>query len=379
MKKVVLIPDSFKGSLSSKEICKIMKSKVIQHFSDCEVVEIPVADGGEGSVDCFLAALGGERINLSVTGPFFNKVEAFYGLLADGKTAIIEMAACAGLPMVGKDKNPLVTTTYGVGELIAHAANNGVSKIILGIGGSCTNDAGAGAAAALGTRFYDDRNSEFIPIGGTLKNIKSIDNSNVLPLLKDIEITVMCDVDNPMYGERGAAYVFAPQKGADDRMVRELDEGLINAAEVIKKDLLIDVANIKGGGAAGGMGSGMVAFLSADLCMGIDVVLNTVDFESIALDSDLIFTGEGKIDSQSLRGKVVAGVARRAKHLEVPVVAVVGYIGDGIENIYDLGISAVFSINQRPMPLDEAIVDSMKNLDKTMDNIMRFIKAMDVV
>ena len=379
MKKIVLIPDSFKGSLNSGEICNIMKACILRHYPECQVVEIPVADGGEGSVESFLTVLGGQRIELEVTGPYFEKVKAFYGLLPGGHTAVIEMAACAGLPLVEGRKNPLKTTTYGVGELMAHAAGQGVKQIILGLGGSCTNDAGAGAAAALGVRFYNKDNETFVPVGGTLREIERIDASGLLPLLRKVELLVMCDVDNPLYGPTGAAYVFGPQKGADPQMVEELNGGLCHISEKLQQELGIRVVDIKGGGAAGGMGAGAVAFFGAQLRMGIDVVLDTVGFETIAESAELIFTGEGRIDYQSLRGKVVVGVAKRARSMDIPVIAVVGEAADGIEDIYELGVSAIFSINRRALPLQEAITLSRSNLEKTMDNLMRLIKMTSIL
>jgi glycerate kinase len=260
MKKVVLIPDSFKGTLNSKQICDIIGSKVKEHFPDCQVVSIPVADGGEGSVDCFLTALGGEKIHITAKNPYFEDMNSFYGLIDNGKTAVIEMAACAGLPLVEDRKDPRKTTTYGVGQLILDAANRGVKKIIVGLGGSSTNDGGCGAAAAVGIKFYNASGDEFVPTGGTLHEIERIDMSGKAKMLNDIEIITMCDIDNPMYGPTGAAYVFAPQKGADPEMVLLLDEGLKHLSKIIKRDLNKDLSKVPGSGAAGAMGAGMIAF-----------------------------------------------------------------------------------------------------------------------
>ena len=209
--KFVLIPDSFKGTLTSSQVCEIIESEIKKKFS-AEIIKIPVADGGEGSVDAFLEAVGGKKVFVEVTGPYFEKMEAFYGLIDEGKCAVIEMAASSGLPLVEGRKNPSLTTTYGVGELILHAVNRGVEKIIIGLGGSCTNDGGTGCAAALGIRFFDENGESFVPIGGTLNKINKIDFSGLLPALKDIELVTMCDIDNPLYGKQGAAYVFGPQK-----------------------------------------------------------------------------------------------------------------------------------------------------------------------
>ncbi len=375
MKKVVLIPDSFKETMSSIEICNIMKQSIISRFPECETVSIPVADGGEGSVDCFLNAMGGEKVSVNVSGPFFNHIDSFYGLVDGGKTAVIEMAACAGLPLVEGNKNPMLTTTFGVGQLIGAAATRGCKKIILGLGGSCTNDGGCGAAAALGVIFRNENGKEFVPTGGTLKDIVQVDASRTDPLLKGIEIICMCDIDNPLYGESGAAFVFAPQKGADAGMVKLLDEGLINLASVIKNCLGIEAGGIPGGGAAGGMGAGMAALLGAKLRMGIQTVLDLVEFDTIIKGADMIFTGEGKIDGQSLRGKVVIGVARRAKMQKVPVTAVVGDVGNGIERAYEEGVTAIFSINNVAVPFEKAKLRCREDLTMTMDNIMRLISA----
>lgn len=376
MKKVVLIPDSFKGTMSSAEICRIMEKSVQSQFPGCEVLSIPVADGGEGSVDCFLSAMGGQKVAVRVKGPYFEELDAFYGIVENGRTGIIEMAACAGLPLVENNKNPMKTTTYGVGQLIEQAAKNGCTRIILGLGGSCTNDGGCGAAAAVGAKFLDKYDRQFIPTGGTLKDISKIDLSAVNPIFKNVEIIAMCDIDNPMYGKNGAAYVFAPQKGADAEMVEQLDEGLCRLAEVIHANLGMDVANIPGAGAAGAMGAGMVSFFSAKLKMGIQTVLDTVNFEKLISGADIIFTGEGKLDTQSLRGKVVIGIARRAKACNVPVVAVVGDIGDNIEKAYDEGVSAIFSINRAAIPFETARLRCREDMASAMNNILRFAAAL---
>lgn len=374
MKKVILVPDSFKGTLSSSKVCEKMEKKIKEHFPYCEVISVPVADGGEGSVDCFLTAVGGEKIKIKVKNPYFEEMEAFYGLIDHGKTAIIEMAACAGLPLVEDRKNPAKTTTYGVGQLILDAANRGVKKIIVGLGGSCTNDGGCGAAAAVGIKFINKNGDEFIPTGGTLHEIDSIDMSGKSEILKDIEIISMCDIDNPMYGSNGAAHVFAPQKGADREMILHLDKGIEHLSEVIKKDLDKDLAQIPGTGAAGAMGAGMMAFFDSTLQMGIETVLDTVQFDSLIEDADIIFTGEGKLDAQSLRGKVVMGVAKRASLAKVPVIVVAGGSDLDIGEAYNLGVTSVFTINRLPEDFEISRLKSGENLNFTMDNILRLLK-----
>ncbi|QQO10229.1 glycerate kinase family protein [Breznakiella homolactica] len=375
MKKIILIPDSFKGTMSSGEICSAMEECIKKYLPRAEVISIPVADGGEGSVDSFLAALGGEKIEIPVKGPYMEDMTGFYGLIDGGTTAVIEMAAAAGLPLVGDKLHAEKTTTYGVGMLMADAAKRGCRKMIVGLGGSATNDFGTGAAAAAGVRFLDSGGKEFIPVGGTLSRIARIDISGLLPELKAMEIVTMCDIDNPLYGKTGAAYVFAPQKGADPEMVETLDRELRAVSEMVKQELGTDVSSLPGAGAAGGMGGGMVAFFGSRLQMGIETVLDTVDFDGLLKGTDLVFTGEGKIDSQSLRGKVVIGVARRAKKQKVPVAAIVGDIGDTIEGAYAEGVSGIFSINRVAVPFKEARERSKNDLILTVDNLLRFMTA----
>jgi glycerate kinase len=373
MKKVILIPDSFKGTMSSAEFCDIAKDVILDYYPNCEVICIPVADGGEGSIDSFLAALGGQKKFLTVKGPYMEDIEGYYGLIDGGSTAIIEMAVCAGLPLVGDNLHPEKTTTYGVGQLMADAAMSGCKKIILGLGGSATNDFGAGAAAAAGVRFYDEDDSEFVPVGENLSKIFRIEAGSIIRELKEVEIILMCDIDNPLFGPNGAAYVFGPQKGADAEMVKFLDAQLRSASETLKKELGKDVSAIPGAGAAGGMGGGMIAFFDAKPRSGIELILDTVGFDALLNETDMIISGEGKIDSQSLRGKVIHGVAKRAKKHNIPLVAVVGDIGDDIEKIYDEGVSAIFSINRVAIPLHEAKLRSGKDLKLTVDNLMRFL------
>ena len=374
MKKILLVPDSFKGTLSSKQICDIITERAELHFPDAQAISIPVADGGEGSVECFLSAMDGELVRCPAQDPYFGEMEGFYGIVRDGKTAVIEMAACAGLPLVEDRKDPCRTTTYGVGLLIKDAVLRGVEEIILGLGGSCTNDFGCGAAAALGVDFYG-KNGRFIPTGGALSEIERIDVGGVLPELKNIRITLMCDVKNTVYGKSGAAYVYAPQKGATVEQVELLDQGLRHICDVVRNDLGIDVSGLQGGGAAGAMAGGMIAFFGATVKMGIDVVLDTVGFDDLLEGADVVFTGEGKIDSQSLEGKVVCGVAKRASAKGVPVIAVVGGVDGDISPIYGLGVNSVFTINRMPEDFSVSRYKSKKNLSETVDNIFRILKV----
>ena len=373
MKKLLIIPDSFKGTLSSKRICEIISERARARFADVQAISIPVADGGEGSVDCFLSAVGGELVKCASQNPYFEPMEGFFGLLNNGRTAVVEMAACAGLPLVEDRKNPMLTTTYGVGILIKEALSRGVEEIILGLGGSSTNDFGCGAAAALGVEFFDEDGESFIPTGGSLARVAKIKTDKVIPALKSVKLSAMCDVKNPVYGKSGAAYIYAPQKGADAQTVKLLDDGLMHICEIVKRDVGVDVTTLVGGGAAGAMAGGMYSFFGAKLRMGIDVVLDTVKFDELLEGADVVFTGEGKIDSQSLQGKVVAGVAKRASAKGVPTIAVVGGIDGDISEVYDIGVNSVFAINRMPEDFSVSRYKSEENLKHTVDNIFRIL------
>lgn len=374
MQNFILVPDSFKGTLSAIEVCNIMKSSIKNLYKDANIISVPVADGGEGTVDAFLYALGGEKKSVWVSDAFNEqKILAHYAMLKDN-IAVIEMAACAGLPLVKNRLEPDKTTTFGVGELIVDAINSGAKKIILGLGGSATNDGGCGMAAALGVKFKDEQDQKFIPTGGTLSKIYKIDMNNIYPKIKDIEFISMCDVDNPLCGKLGASAVFAPQKGADEDMVKLLDEGLAHLAKIIKRDLHIEVKDIKGAGAAGGLGAGSIAFLQSKLTKGIDVVLDTINFDELVSKADIVFTGEGKFDSQSLHGKVVMGVANRSQKYKTPVIVVTGAIGENIQEAYNKGITAIFSINKEPMEFSKSALKSKENMILTMENILRLLK-----
>lgn len=376
MNKIILVPDSFKGTMDSMEICTIMREQILRYYPGADIRSIPVADGGEGSVDCFLQAACGNKITANVNNPFFEDMQSFYGLIDNGETAVVEMAACAGLPLIEDRKGPMKATTYGVGELILDAAGKSAKKIIVGLGGSATNDGGCGAACAAGVKFYNGSGESFIPTGGTLGEISRIDMSGREKALDNIEIIAMCDIDNPMYGPTGASHIFGPQKGATPKLVELLDEGIKHLSEIIKRDAGMDLSNIPGTGAAGAMGAGMIAFFGAKLQMGIETVLDTVRFDDELSGADMVLTGEGKIDGQSLRGKVVIGVARRAKRANVPVVAVVGDIGDDVEPAYAEGVSSIISINRVAVDFSKARHRSKSDMALTIDNLMRFCKRM---
>lgn len=375
MKNFILIPDSFKGTMSSMEICSIMEKAIKNSYPEAQTTSLPVADGGEGSVDSFLQALGGEKVTLKVTGPYGKSIESFYGILP-GNIAVIEMAAAAGLPLVGDNLNPSTTTTYGVGELMLDAAKRGCKKIIMGLGGSATNDGGCGAAAACGVGFLDEDGNQFTPTGSTMDKIVFIDKRDKSHLLDDVEITTMCDIDNPYYGENGAAYIFGPQKGADTQMVHLLDANMQKLCAIMERDCNINVQDIPGAGAAGGMGGGMVAFFDSQLQMGIETVLDTVHFNELCEKTDLVLTGEGKLDTQSLRGKVVIGIAKRAQVKQTPVLAIVGDIGDNIEEAYTLGVTGIYSINRVAKNFSEVKERAQSDMYLTVDNIMKTLKSL---
>ncbi|MEC9489748.1 MAG: glycerate kinase [Halanaerobiales bacterium] len=373
--KILVAPDSFKGSLTAMEAAENIKLGIKRADSEINVDLLPMADGGEGTVQSLVDATKGEIIEKEVTGPLGNKVEAFYGLLGDGKTAVIEMAAASGLPLVPEEKkNPLKTTTYGTGELIASALEHGVEQIIIGIGGSATNDAGVGMAQALGAEILDAEGNQVDFGGASLNQIKEMKLNKLDSRLKDVEILVACDVDNPLYGKDGAAYVYAPQKGADTKMVEILDQNLRHFNQIAIKELGKDTNQIPGAGAAGGLGAGLVVFLDGELKAGVDIVLEIIDFESRLKNVDLVITGEGMLDGQSIYGKTPIGVSRSAAKKDIPVIAVAGTLGRGVEKVLDYGINAYFSIIDRPADLKEIKERSPELLSQLSEQIIRVTK-----
>ena len=371
MKKCVVVSDSFKGTLSSGEICAIAQRVIPRHFPACEVVCIPVADGGEGTVDCFIQSMGARRVEVTVTNALGKRSPAAYARI--GELAIIEMAAAAGLPQVGEHRCPGTATNYGVGELIAHAIGSGCKRILLGLGGSATNDGGCGCATALGVDFFDAAGQSFTPVGDTLGLIERIDAGKATVLLRDAELTIMCDVTNPLYGPTGAAYVFAPQKGADAEKVKSLDAGLRHFGNVIRSQLGCDVSAMPGAGAAGGMGAGCVALLGGTIQSGIDAVLDATGFDRQLDGADLVITGEGRIDSQSAGGKVVSGVAKRTSAKGVPLIAIAGGIADSGSAVYDIGVSAMFGTDRAALPVDKLGARSPADYEATLNDIMSLI------
>ena len=369
--RIILIPDSFKGTISATEVCDIMANSVRKFLPDVEITAIPVADGGEGTVEALQFAVGGEIVNIDVKGPLMQDKESFYGILPNG-SAVIEVAAVVGLPQMEK-LAVMDATTYGVGQLIGDALAKGHTEIVIGLGGSATNDGGAGACAALGIKFFDKDDNEFVPVGKTLIDISRIDTSGKDPNLNNVTIKLMSDINNPLCGERGAAAVFGPQKGATESDVIALDAGLKNFAEIVKRDVGVDILDVPGSGSAGGIGGGFYGLLNGKLEMGIDVILDIVKFDELLADTSIVFTGEGKIDSQSLGGKVVIGIAKRAKKQNVPLVAVVGDIGDNMDGAYDYGVTAIMSTNRVAVPFKEAKLRAKSDLSLAMDEIMRLL------
>ncbi|MFD1359069.1 glycerate kinase [Fictibacillus halophilus] len=375
--KIVIAPDSFKESMTAAEVCTAVEAGFRKVFGDAKYVHVPVGDGGEGTVQSVVDATDGRIVEVTATGPLGEKVDAFYGLTGDGRTAVIEMAAASGLHLVPREqRNPLVTTTRGTGELILDALDKKVERIVLGLGGSATNDGGAGMASALGVKFLDVNGEELRPGGEALGELLTIDVSDMDPRLKLVKVDVACDVTNPLSGPLGASAVFGPQKGATPEMVGVLDASLKRYAEAVERNLGMQVDELPGAGAAGGLGAGVVAFLDGKLQSGIDLVLDVIGFEDAVRGSDLVITGEGRIDSQTVHGKAPVGIAKRAKAVavDVPVVAIAGSIGPDYEAVFEHGIDAVFSVVNGVVSLEEALANGSVNVEKTAENIARLLQ-----
>ena len=371
--KIVIAPDSFKGSLTSMQIIGIIKEEALKVIQDCDLVEIPIADGGEGTIEALIHGTSYELIDRIVKGPRGIPFHAFYG--AAGDTAIIEMAACSGLPLLeNDDRNPKETTSIGTGQMIIHALNDGFRKFLIGIGGSATNDGGTGALEALGVKFMDHKGNIMNNMcGGKLKDIGSIDTSNLDPRLKDCDIQVMCDVNNPLTGDKGATFVYGPQKGADKRMLHELEEGMLHYEKLLESLFCKAVGRLEGAGAAGGMGAALMAFLDASLISGIEAVLNFVDFEERIKSADLIITGKGRVDEQSAYGKVIYGIMQYANQYKIPVVVIAGGASEGAEAVYELGVKAILTLPDRPMTLDACIENAEKLMARTSFNLFQLL------
>jgi glycerate kinase len=373
MKKLVIAPDSYKGSLSAIQICDIIAEVARSFFPDLDIVKLPIADGGEGFVDALLYANPGERIRVQVKDPLMRDINAYYGILPNG-TAVIEMAAASGLPLLqDNERNVLETSSFGTGQLIRDALQHGCRNFILGLGGSATNDGGAGAANALGIRFLAHHDQEILA-GKDLISLTHIDPGGMVEGLKESHFILASDVTNPLYGPDGAAAVFAPQKGASSHQVALLDEGLRELASVVLFQKGLDLQAVQGSGTAGGLAVPFLAFTQATIKSGVDVVLDAVSFEEHLKDCDLVITGEGRTDYQSSMGKVLAGVGRRAKAMDVPVIAISGALEEGYEQLTDFGIKAFFSTISSITSLENAMAHAENNLRKTTHNIFALIK-----
>lgn len=373
MEKIIIIPDSFKGSLSSKQVADIMTLAIKKYYPLCQIKTYPIADGGEGTVDCFLDMWEGKKITLHTKGPHMNDIVASYALIE--KTAVIEVAQIVGLPMTDP-LDPTLTTTYGLGEVIKDAISKGATTVMIGLGGSSTNDAGIGMALALGAKFYNQEDEMFQPTPLSLSQIKRINLDKLNQVISGINFVGICDVENPLYGLLGAAYVYSPQKGATKNQVVQLDKELKAFAQLIQNEMQIDLQSIKGTGAAGGLGAAIITFLSGTLKPGIDTILELNDVAREIRNADLIITGEGKIDEQSSYGKAIAGIAKLAKKHDVPLLAICGSIGDHSDQIYEMGVSAIFSINKQAMDFNESKALSEENLRYTTEQIMRYTKSL---
>lgn len=374
--KFIFAPDSFKGSLTAMEGCDILERVAAKIFPGCETVSVPVADGGEGTVDALLRAMGGQRIVTRVTGPLFEPEDAEWGMLSDGVTAVMEMAQASGLPYIPEDKkDPRNATSLGTGEMIAEALKRGAKKILIGIGGSATNDGGIGMLAALGAEFTDVDGKPVNPVGGALAEVARADFGGLMPELKAVGITVICDVTNPLLGESGATFTYGPQKGATPEIRDALEAGMAHYAKVVSAACGRDIAGFPGAGAAGGLGAALGGVLGATLKSGIDAVLEAVDFDNKLEGVSLAITGEGRIDGQSVRfGKVPVGVAKRCAIKGIPVAAIVGGIGDGAEGLYDLCEATIQTTAPGPIALEKAMAEAPRLYEQAAERLFRAIR-----
>lgn len=371
-KTFVLAPDSFKESMTAEQACQAMRRGIQNVCPDAVCISVPMADGGEGTVDALIAAQGGQKVDCEVSGPLAeHKIKTYFGLVNQGKTAVIEMAKANAIHLLDKSqRNPLFTSTLGTGEMIKTALDLGVSKIMIGLGGSVTNDGGAGMAQALGVKFLDAAGCDVAVGGGQLDQIQKIDLSGLDARLTQVEILIASDVNNPLCGANGASYIFGPQKGATPEMVRLLDQNLAHFADVVEAELNVSKQNIAGAGAAGGLGFGLMAFTRASIQSGVELVIEETHLAEKIAQADYVLTGEGKIDFQTKFGKTPFGVAQVAKRLNKPVIAFAGVVGDGIEELYDLGFSQIIGINPPNIGLDAAMKNAERHLEDTVVTVL---------
>ena len=374
--RIIIAPDSYKGSQSAIDVANAMEKGVKQVFPEAQVHKVPIADGGEGTVEALVMATNGTMLYETVTGPLGHPIKAYWGILGDGETAVIEMAAASGLPLVPPSaRDPRVTTTYGTGELIKAALDRGMRKIIIGIGGSATNDGGVGVAQALGIKFLDKSSAELPFGGGALANLARIDLSALDPRLKETCLMVACDVDNPLCGEKGATAVYGPQKGAAPELIAELDANLRHFAQIAKEATGKDVANCPGAGAAGGLGAGLLFFTNAQLRPGVEIILETTGFDKLVQNADLVLTGEGRTDFQTAFGKAPVGVAKVAQKYDVPTVCVSGGLGQGYEDVLQQGIAAVTSVAPGPISLNDCMNNAAELIEAGAKRMCQLIKV----
>lgn len=372
--KLLFAPDSFKGSASSVHIIKLLERAAGKYFEDCEIVSVPMADGGEGTLNVLVEVMGGRYEECTVTGPMGTKVNARYGVI-ENSAAVIEMAEASGLTLVPAEKrDPCRATSYGTGELVRHVLKEGYREILLAMGGSATNDGGMGAADALGIRFIDQEGHRLEPIGKNMGNIKEIQTDHMIPELKETDITIMCDVKNPLLGKKGATFVYGPQKGGDAERLQYLEEGMKHYADIVKKQFGKDVTEIEGCGAAGGLSIPFLIFGNAKIASGIQTVLERIRFDALLEGVDLVVTGEGRVDSQSACGKVLSGIGNACKERGIPVAAIVGGIGEGAEDIYDCGVDSIAAAVNDVMDLERAFENADRLIQDAAERMFRFIK-----
>ncbi|MCK4662050.1 MAG: glycerate kinase [Bacteroidales bacterium] len=369
---ILIAPDSFKESLSATEVCRFIESGIKKTLFNANITSVPLSDGGEGFVQTIIDATSGRLIKVKAHDPLMRPIDAEYGILGDNETAIIEMTKVSGLELLSsKERNPWITTTYGTGELIRDALNKACKKLIIGIGGSATNDGGAGMIEALGGKLLTTNGKQIEKGGGALKQLATIDLANLDKRLSECQVLVACDVINPLLGKNGASFVFARQKGANSEMIKLLEENLSHYANIIQQEIGKDISDVPGTGAAGGIGAGLIAFLNAELKPGFDIIRDILNLDEYIKQADLIFTAEGKVDFQTQFGKTPFGVAQVAKKYNKPVICLAGSIGEGVEVLYNKGILSVFSIINKPMLLDEAIANASLLLEETAERVMR--------
>jgi glycerate kinase len=378
--RIVIAPDSFKECLSATQVAFAISEGIKKTVPEAEIICIPIADGGEGTVEALVTATVGKVIQVASVDALNRPIQSFYGILGDSKTAVIEMAAASGLELIApEDRNPMITSTYGTGLLLKAAMEAGFTEIILGIGGSATNDGGAGMAQALGFKLLDKNNNQISFGGGSLGELHRIDFSNVNPLLQKVKITVACDVQNPLLGTFGASRVYGPQKGGTPEMVETLEKNMTHFAQVLQQEFGFDYANIPGAGAAGGLGAGLMAFCKAEMLAGFNLISKLTCLEEHIQNASLVFTAEGKIDSQTAFGKTISGVAQSGKKYQVPVIALAGIVEGDLKNLYKQGLTSAFAIANRPMSMEESKANAAQLLVSASEQIMRLVSGIEKI